>query len=280
MSVLNTVLAKPGRYFQTSHGFSRAAISHYKRSLTITVRYCVLAFLMYFIHGCSTNDSRDSVAEIQLAGPDQLSTGSGAETNIDDADTITQATFEQKLTAAEETDLSRALQHMTQQKWKLAKGALEDLPPYQMQVLSNRILVELKLLALDTAKGPGANVNALAATIDRQNGKALENQSNLSERDLAALVKFNTTAYAAAPSHNLEGLLYLEKGRISKAERAFQRAVTLTPSYFEAWYNLGLIYDVYYQTPTDALPYYEKYLSLIPFQDEALVTWVNSLRAR
>ena len=81
-----------------------------------------------------------------------------------------------------------------------------------------------------------------------------------------------------AKLYNLEGLLKLEKHEFKAAEKAFAQAVALNKDYALAYYNLALLYDIYYQNIQQAYKYYLTYLNLIDYKDEQTLNWVEQLK--
>jgi tetratricopeptide (TPR) repeat protein len=65
----------------------------------------------------------------------------------------------------------------------------------------------------------------------------------------------------AAPWNEL-GLLQRGQGRFTDAEQSYLQAVAADPGYANAWFNLGVLYELYLQRPELALANYERYREL------------------
>lgn len=68
-------------------------------------------------------------------------------------------------------------------------------------------------------------------------------------------------ARCAAPWNEL-GLLQRRQGRFNDAEQSWLKAVAADPGYANAWFNLGVLYELYLQRPELALANYERYREL------------------
>lgn len=68
-------------------------------------------------------------------------------------------------------------------------------------------------------------------------------------------------ARCAAPWNEL-GLLQRRQGRFTDAEQSWLQAVAADPGYANAWFNLGVLYELYLQRPELALANYERYREL------------------
>jgi tetratricopeptide (TPR) repeat protein len=79
---------------------------------------------------------------------------------------------------------------------------------------------------------------------------------------------------------NLQGLIETEKGEYTKAEKSYLGAIQLKENYAFAHYNLALLYDIYYQTPDQALPHYERYLAINGDSDKSAKGWVTELKQK
>jgi len=78
------------------------------------------------------------------------------------------------------------------------------------------------------------------------------------------------------------GVLHGRHGRFAEAEEAYQRAIEVEPGFAAAYYNLGIIYELYIQRPELALRNYEQYLQLGGAADDGgdVQKWVADLRRR
>jgi tetratricopeptide (TPR) repeat protein len=64
------------------------------------------------------------------------------------------------------------------------------------------------------------------------------------------------------PLYNNLGWLYTEKKKFKEAEKAYLKAVNLNPNYANAYYNLGLLYDLHLKDELGAIECFEKYVEL------------------
>lgn len=85
-------------------------------------------------------------------------------------------------------------------------------------------------------------------------------------------------ANKTSEAHNLQGLMYTEQGKIELAKESYEAALQLDPNSFNAHFNLGLLYDVYYQQLTTAYAHYEQYLNLNPNDDQSTKNWLRELK--
>lgn len=79
---------------------------------------------------------------------------------------------------------------------------------------------------------------------------------------------------------NWLGIVFREQGRFAEALDSYMNAVNADPGYANAHLNMGVLYDLYFQQPEQALEYYEKYLAIINQEDKQVNLWVNDLRRR
>jgi tetratricopeptide (TPR) repeat protein len=61
---------------------------------------------------------------------------------------------------------------------------------------------------------------------------------------------------------NQQGMMKRRQGDFAGAEDAWVRATEADPEYMNAWYNLGVLYDIYMQDMPAALAAYERYQEL------------------
>ena len=90
-----------------------------------------------------------------------------------------------------------------------------------------------------------------------------------------------TVCSHCGPVWNELGVLHAQQGRFTQAEEAYQRAIEVEPGFAAAYYNLGIIYELYIPRPELALQNYEQYLQLGGEDDGQVVQkWVVDLRRR
>ncbi len=90
-------------------------------------------------------------------------------------------------------------------------------------------------------------------------------------------------ALAIDPNHpaalNQQGLLLRKNGKFLEAEAAYLKAVTASPEYALAHYNLGVLNELYLQRLDAALQHFEIYQSLVG-EDKQVEKWITDLRRR
>jgi tetratricopeptide (TPR) repeat protein len=86
---------------------------------------------------------------------------------------------------------------------------------------------------------------------------------------------------------NRLGVIYRQRGEFAAAEQAWMEATRIEPDYAYAWYNLGVLYDLYLQDLTAALDHYQRYQELVSaaeFAGEAdpdsVQNWIVDLQRR
>lgn len=80
-----------------------------------------------------------------------------------------------------------------------------------------------------------------------------------------------------AIAHNLAGTMALKRAEVESAEKHFKTALKQEPRSADAHYNLGLLYDTYYQDLSSAIEHYQAYLDLV--DDERTAQWVRQLQS-
>ena len=129
--------------------------------------------------------------------------------------------------------------------------------------------LRLKEFLLRYPAFPGAHVNL--AIIHSQNGN-----------DAAAQAAIDA-ALALDPEHaaalNQQGLLLRRNGKFIEAEAAYLKAVTASPDYALAHYNLGVLNELYLQRLDSALQHFERYQELAG-GDKQVEKWIADLKRR
>jgi len=99
-------------------------------------------------------------------------------------------------------------------------------------------------------------------------------------------VKLLNQAISAAPGSvyalNRLGLIKRQQGEFEEAEIAWLQATEANPRYAYAWYNLGVLYDMYLQNLPAALDSYRNYQQLVaPAEADPMVArWISDLERR
>jgi tetratricopeptide (TPR) repeat protein len=79
---------------------------------------------------------------------------------------------------------------------------------------------------------------------------------------------------------NQLGVQKRQAGQFADAQAAYERALTLDPNYADAERNLAILYDLYLDNPSAALPRFERYQLLTQGADTQVTAWVAELKAR
>jgi len=129
--------------------------------------------------------------------------------------------------------------------------------------------LRMKEFLLQYPAYPGAHVNL--AIIHGQNGNEKAAQASID------------TALALNPNHpaalNQQGMLFRRNGKFIEAEAAYLKAVTASPDYALAHYNLGVLNELYLQRLDVALQHFEIYQGLVG-SDAQVEKWITDLTRR
>jgi len=165
---------------------------------------------------------------------------------------------------------------------EVAGGQTAELPvPPQVQTLYEQAVATMaagdyvdaelrfKEFLLQYSEYPGAYVNL--AIIHSKND------------DAAAARSVLDAALALNPNHpaalNQLGMLLRKNGKFLEAEAAYMKAVTVSPDYALAHYNLGVLNELYLKRLDVALQNFEAYQALVG-EDEQVAKWIVDLRRR
>ena len=116
---------------------------------------------------------------------------------------------------------------------------------------------------------PGAFVNLAIIHANNENDEAAR----------AELDQALTLNAAYAPALNQLGMLLRRNGNFLEAEAAYMKAVTVSPDYALAHYNLGVLNELYLQRLEPALHHFEIYQSLAG-EDKQVEKWIADLKRR
>ncbi len=129
--------------------------------------------------------------------------------------------------------------------------------------------LRFKEFLLQYPEYPGAHVNL-----------AIIHVSNSNEAAARASID---AALALDPNHpaalNQLGMLLRRNGKFLEAEAAYMKAVTVSPDYALAHYNLGVLNELYLQRLDIALQNFETYQSLVG-EDKQVAKWIGDLTRR
>ena len=157
---------------------------------------------------------------------------------------------------------------------------LEDVPPEALTMYEQAVAAmasgdfldaELRFqeFLLRYPNFPGAHVNL--AIIHSQN-----------ENDAAAQTEIDA-ALALDPNNaaalNQQGMLFRRNGKFIEAEAAYLKAVTASPDYALAHYNLGVLNELYLQRLDVALQHFQNYQALVG-EDKQVERWITDLTRR
>ncbi|MGH7897310.1 MAG: tetratricopeptide repeat protein, partial [Candidatus Binatia bacterium] len=77
---------------------------------------------------------------------------------------------------------------------------------------------------------------------------------------------------------NASGIVLMRQGDFQSAESEFKKAVTAAPTFGPSWANLGILNELYFGSPEQAVECYNRYVATHP-PDEAVVTgWIREIR--
>ncbi len=116
---------------------------------------------------------------------------------------------------------------------------------------------------------PGAYVNLAIIHANNENDPA-------TREALDAALRLNPEHAAAL---NQMGMLLRRNGKFLEAEAAYLKAVTVSPDYALAHYNLGVLNELYLQRLEAALQHFETYQSLVG-EDKQVAKWIADLTRR
>ena len=92
-----------------------------------------------------------------------------------------------------------------------------------------------------------------------------------------------TDALIIDPEHpaalNQLGMLLRRQGKFIEAEAAYLKAVTASPDYALAHYNLGVLNELYFRRLDAALQHFERYQE-IQGDDKQVTRWITDLKRR
>lgn len=83
-----------------------------------------------------------------------------------------------------------------------------------------------------------------------------------------------------AVAHNHLGVLLRRQGEFETARQHYQKAIDSAPAYAQAYLNLGILFDIYFQDLAQALQHYQKYQSLRGEEDSRVAGWIIDIERR
>lgn len=76
------------------------------------------------------------------------------------------------------------------------------------------------------------------------------------------------------------GILQRTRGDFVQAEKTYQQILAQKPDFYDAHFNLGILYDLYLRRPIDAQTHYQAYLAVAPDADVRVEKWLADLIRR
>ena len=100
-------------------------------------------------------------------------------------------------------------------------------------------------------------------------------------KDADVLLQKAITANSKNPfAYNLQGFVYRQLGQFNKSRAAYEQALSLSPNYAKAHFNLGVLADLYLQDLPLALQHYEAYQNTQSSPDSTVAKWIIDLQKR
>lgn len=81
-------------------------------------------------------------------------------------------------------------------------------------------------------------------------------------------------------AYNQLGVLYRSQGKFTLAEETYQQGLTIWDQYGPLHYNLGILYDLYMNRPSDALRHYKAFQALQKQPDKRVALWIKTLERK
>jgi len=116
---------------------------------------------------------------------------------------------------------------------------------------------------------PGAHVNLAIIHVNNEDDEAAR----------AAIDAALAIDPDYAPALNQHGMLLRRNGNFLEAEAAYLKAVTASPDYALAHYNLGVLNELYLQRLDVALQHFERYYAIVG-DDKQVEKWISDLTRR
>jgi tetratricopeptide (TPR) repeat protein len=110
----------------------------------------------------------------------------------------------------------------------------------------------------------------------------LHSRNGRPDAAMAALERAISICRECAAANNQLGILQRQQGRFEEAEASYLRAISADPGYRLAYFNLGVLHDLYNGRPDLAIEYYEDYLEheSDPDSRKLVEMWVADLKRR
>ena len=129
--------------------------------------------------------------------------------------------------------------------------------------------LRLKEFLLQFPGYPGVHVNLAIIHVNNEDDEAAR----------AAIDAALAISPDYAPALNQHGMLLRRNGKFLEAEAAYLKAVTASPDYALAHYNLGVLNELYLQRLDVALQHFEQYYAIVG-DDKQVEKWITDLTRR
>jgi len=153
------------------------------------------------------------------------------------------------LAAADKRAYNQALGHIKSKRYKKAEAILNKL-----------------LKKYPTAAGPLANKGIIYVK---------RNKLKKASEYFVKALKINEKLTQV---RNHLAVIYRKQGKFTEAKSMLDAAIATDPYYANAYYNLGILYELYLQVPEKALENYQLYLDLKKGGDKQVSQWVSLLQ--
>ncbi len=81
-------------------------------------------------------------------------------------------------------------------------------------------------------------------------------------------------------ARNEIGILHRAQGNFEQAEKTYLGILAEVPDFYDAHFNLGILYDLYLRRPLDAQKHYQAYINNAPDADGRVEKWLVDLQRR
>ena len=95
------------------------------------------------------------------------------------------------------------------------------------------------------------------------------------EQLLASAVGTDPNLAGAA---NTAGILRMRRGDFDAAETEFRKAIAAAPTFGAPWANLGILNELYFGAPEQAVDCYNRYLATRPPDESVVAGWIREIR--
>lgn len=158
-------------------------------------------------------------------------------------------------------DQQLAMSNSDKRAYKKALEGIKKKRLKKAQVILNRLLKKYP-------KASGVLANKAVIYAKRK-------KLNKAESFFEKALNINENLFQA---RNHLSVIYRKKGKFSAAEKTLEAAIVTNPYYANAYYNLGILQELYLHKPAKALLNYRLYLDLKKGGDKRVSQWVSLLQ--